>query len=484
MSSLLVAPEMLETAAADAAQIGSAVRAAHLTAVIPTTALQAAGADEVSAAIAALFGSHAQEYQAAAAQAATRYEQFVRTLGAAAASYAGAEAAIATSMQGALGAVTAPTQLLGSPLLASTANAASTGFQTFVDGPIHTIGQAWINSPFGRALDPIINAPAQLLLGRDLIGNGGGGQTGTGGQAPVSGGGSSTSIQIDFVRHGQSEANLANIISAAAPGPALTSLGVTEAQTIAATLAGQGPFAGIFTSQLLRTQMTAAPLVSAVGWLGNVPQLAGLNEIAVGSYEGLPEISLQGLAWAIGPLEWWLGLPIVPVLAPGAHFNGVLFYQGFNSALQSMYGSALTNPVLAANGNITDVAYSSQFTIELGTMMTVKNPDPLLMLTNQLPNTGEVVVQGSPQNGWTLVSWDGVSVPQHSLPLELLGSTRDLIMAPQFAAYNIVHSIATGDSATVVSAVQAGLDEVGYATLNYPIAVAEDVVDAVSNLSL
>jgi broad specificity phosphatase PhoE len=476
MSSVLVVPEMLETAAADAAQIGSAVRAAHLTAVIPTIAIQAAGADEVSATITALFGAHAQEYQAAAAQAATHYEQFVRTLGAAAASYAGAEAAIATSMQGALGAMTPPTQLLGSPLLANAANAASTGFQTFVGGPMHTIGQAWVNSPFGRALDPIINASTGALFGRDLIGNG----SGTGGQAPAGGGGGSAkSITIDFVRHGQSEANLANIISTAVPGPTLTSLGMFQAQTIANTLFGQGPFAGIFSSQLLRTQLTAAPLATLLG-VTNVPQLAGLNEISAGNYEGLPVVSLQSLVYAVGPIAWWLGFPIVPMLAPGAHLNGVTFYQGFNSALQTMYATTVNS----SPGNITDAAFSSQFAIEIGTMMTVKNPDPLLMFTNQLPNTGEVVVQGSPQDGWTLVSWDGVSVPQHSLPLELLGTTRDLIMAPQFAAYNIWHSLGTGDPATVISAVQAGVDEVGYETVLFPVAVAEDVVDAVSNLPL
>ena len=102
MSLVLVAPDVLETAAADLVRIGSAVTAGNLAAAIPTTQVAAAGADEVSAAIAALFGTHAREYQAAASQAATYYERFVRTLGAAATSYAGTEAAIAMSMQAAL----------------------------------------------------------------------------------------------------------------------------------------------------------------------------------------------------------------------------------------------------------------------------------------------------------------------------------------------------------------------------------------------
>jgi PE family len=157
MSFLLVAPDILETAAADITQIGSAINAGNLAAAIPTTAVTAAAADEVSTAIAALFGAHAQKYQAAAAQLATYHEQFVGELSAAAASYAGTEATIDTTLQGVVTAVN---------------TAAANGFQTLVYGPIHASGEAWISSSIGQTLDPIINAPADALFGRELIGNG------------------------------------------------------------------------------------------------------------------------------------------------------------------------------------------------------------------------------------------------------------------------------------------------------------------------
>ncbi|WP_152406652.1 PE family protein, partial [Mycobacterium tuberculosis] len=78
--------------------------------------------DEVSAAIAALFGTHAQEYQALSARVATFHEQFVRSLTAAGSAYATAEAANASPLQAleqqVLGAINAPTQLwLGRPLI-------------------------------------------------------------------------------------------------------------------------------------------------------------------------------------------------------------------------------------------------------------------------------------------------------------------------------------------------------------------------------
>jgi hypothetical protein len=405
----------------------------------------AAGADEVSAAIAALFGAHAQQYQAAAARAATYYEQFVHTLGAAAASYAGTEVTIATSMQRALGG---------------------------------TVGEAWITSPLGRVLDPIINAPTDVLFGRDLIGTGV-----AAGTATIGTGGNQPSIAIDFVRHAQSIGNAAGLIDTSVPGTGLTQLGQQQAQTIGNVLAGQGPFAGMYASQLIRTQQTAAPLAALLGM--NVQVLPGLNELYAGAFNGLSQVSPGGLLYLVGPVAWTLGLPLVPMLAPGSpHINGVVFDQAFTGALQTMYGNALANPVVATNGKITDVAFSSEFAIEVGTMMNVKNPDPLLMLTDPLPNNGVVVVQGDPQDGWTLVSWNGMPVPPASLPTELFVDVRDLIMAPQFATYNIWESLHTGDPTTIVNAIRDGVDEVGTATVHFPLAVTQDLVDAVRGSSL
>lgn len=120
MSFLVVVPEFLTSAAADVENIGSTLRAANAAAAASTTALAAAGADEVSAAVAALFARFGQEYQAVSAQASAFHQQFVQTLNSASGSYAAAEATIASQLQTAqhdlLGAVNAPTEtLLGRP---------------------------------------------------------------------------------------------------------------------------------------------------------------------------------------------------------------------------------------------------------------------------------------------------------------------------------------------------------------------------------
>lgn len=69
MSYLLVAPELLTSAATDLEGIASALSTANLAAAVPTTGMLAAGADEVSAAVASLFAGYGQAYQSISLQA-------------------------------------------------------------------------------------------------------------------------------------------------------------------------------------------------------------------------------------------------------------------------------------------------------------------------------------------------------------------------------------------------------------------------------
>jgi len=93
MSYLFTQPQALTTAASDLAGIGSAISAATSAAATPTTGVLAAGADEISAAMALIFGAHGQRYQAMSAQACALHRQIVQTLNANGGAYASAEAA-------------------------------------------------------------------------------------------------------------------------------------------------------------------------------------------------------------------------------------------------------------------------------------------------------------------------------------------------------------------------------------------------------
>ncbi|WP_318580726.1 PE family protein [Mycobacterium liflandii] len=86
--------------------MGSAVSTATAAAARSTTLLLAAGADEVSTHIAALFSTHGLQYQLASAQAAEFHERFVLTLAADANTYLTTE--IANAQRCLAGAINAP----------------------------------------------------------------------------------------------------------------------------------------------------------------------------------------------------------------------------------------------------------------------------------------------------------------------------------------------------------------------------------------
>lgn len=99
MSWVIAAPEYVAAAANDLAGIAATLSSANSAAAVPTASVLAAGADEVSAGIAAMFGAHAQAYQAISQQAALFHNQFVQLMTAGAGQYAETEAINALPMQ-------------------------------------------------------------------------------------------------------------------------------------------------------------------------------------------------------------------------------------------------------------------------------------------------------------------------------------------------------------------------------------------------
>ncbi len=120
MTSMLVQPQLMVTAASDAAGIGSAIEQARSAAAAPTTGLVAAAEDEVSAATAAVFGSFGQQYQAMLAQATAYHDQFVAALSGASTAYAQAEASVAGTLG--LSSAAPTTSSFGTPYTPTTTN--------------------------------------------------------------------------------------------------------------------------------------------------------------------------------------------------------------------------------------------------------------------------------------------------------------------------------------------------------------------------
>jgi Histidine phosphatase superfamily (branch 1) len=292
------------------------------------------------------------------------------------------------------------------------------------------------------------------------------------------------SIVLDFVRHGESIDNHAGIIDTTPPGTALDTTGEGQASDVAAAIQNEygTNIAGVFDSEELRAQETAQPLLDALstaaGHTVTATTLGGLNEIPAGAFEGDPTTSLEGILYLLGPLSWALGDVLVPDVGDPS-INGVTFDESFGAAVQSIYDGTAS-----ATGTANDVAFSSEGAIAVWTLMNVNNPDfsVLLQAVEQtggfLPNTGQVVIEGSPGD-WTLVSYNGVAVPQDpGLGTELFVDFRNLIEAPQFAGYDIYEALLTGNSATIEAALQTGLTQVDTALSQFPVEVFDQLVAA------
>lgn len=200
------------------------------------------------------------------------------------------------------------------------------------------------------------------------------------------------SITLTLIRHAESEANAADIASTVVPGPGLTPLGQQQADTLANSLAGNN-YDGVFASQMLRTQQTAAPVAKSLS--KQVTVLPGLNEIPAGWFEGMPMKDTSG-TFQLGPESWLKGDRRFGI--PGS-VDGDQFNEAFSSAVQNIYDSGDDKPL----------AFTSGLAMMIWTLLNSRNGKPSLLADHPIPNTGQIVLSGNPVTGWTLVSWDGIT---------------------------------------------------------------------------
>ena len=199
------------------------------------------------------------------------------------------------------------------------------------------------------------------------------------------------SITLTFIRHAESQSNAAHVINTDIPGPSLTEDGQGQAEQLAHQLA-RNNFDGVYASDMVRTQQTAAPLAHALGKPVNI--LPGLREIDAGRYDDTPTKKADS-TYLLAPALWLKGdlKDAVPGSISGEEFN-----DQFTAAVQKIYDS----------GNSRPVAFSHAESITYWTLINVKNPKDSLATSHHLPNLGRVVITGSPALGWTLVDWDGI----------------------------------------------------------------------------
>lgn len=202
-------------------------------------------------------------------------------------------------------------------------------------------------------------------------------------------------MRLLLVRHGQTPANVRGELDTAAPGPGLTELGRRQADAIVDAL-GHEPIAAIYVSKLRRTHDTAAPLAAA---LGLTPiELPGTHEIEAGDVEGRSDReSVHTYLRTI--FAWGSGDPSVAM--PGGP-DGHAFFARFDEAIAGI--------VAAHPADATVAVVSHGAAIRVWTGARVRHLGDGFTAENHLENTGVVVIDGSPEAGWTALSWAGLPV--------------------------------------------------------------------------
>lgn len=278
-------------------------------------------------------------------------------------------------------------------------------------------------------------------------------------------------MRVTFVRHAESEANANHIIDTTVPGPGITATGRQQAEDVVDRL-GDNNYDAIYASTMLRTQQTATPMSQYLGL--PIQVVDGISEIPAGALEGKSQ-DQYGTAYILAPLKWAGLLPGAPAdltaTQPGTDFDGNDFNAGVNGALQDMYDKGDRNAVVFSHGA----------TIMFWTIMNAKNlsmaQKGMLLSQYTLGNTDYVVVEGNPEDGWTLVDWNGQKfTPEPSFEHELGLQFRTLSRQLQQAADSVVQSFASGNPATIATAINRGVAAAGFSVLKFNRAVNAEII--------
>jgi broad specificity phosphatase PhoE len=218
-------------------------------------------------------------------------------------------------------------------------------------------------------------------------------------------------VRLLLIRHGQTPANVAGLLDTAIPGAGLTDLGERQAAALPEALADED-IEAVYASVLVRTQLTAAPLAAARNL--DVTVRDGIRELSAGDLEMLPGDSPRGreymrvvFAWAAG--ETGLRMP------------------GGESGAEALarYDAVVAEAAASGAGTVAMVSHGAA--IRMWTAARADNVDVPFAAAHPLRNTGAVVLEGSPADGWKALSWAGETVtpsgpggptglPLHPLP--------------------------------------------------------------------
>lgn len=200
-------------------------------------------------------------------------------------------------------------------------------------------------------------------------------------------------MRLLLVRHGQTTANVAGLLDTDEPGAGLTDLGLEQAGALPEVLRDES-IEVLYASTLVRTQQTAAPLASFLGLEVRVRE--GLREVRAGTLEMRgDDASVQvyldtTFAWSSGDVH---------VRMPGAE-SGAEVFARYDAVVDEIAGSGAGTAAIVSHGSV----------IRTWTAARARNITADFVARNALANTGAVLLEGSPRDGWHALTWEGRAV--------------------------------------------------------------------------
>lgn len=196
-------------------------------------------------------------------------------------------------------------------------------------------------------------------------------------------------MRLLLIRHGQTPNNVTGALDTGFPGAGLTELGEAQAAAIPASLAAEDVSA-LYASPLVRTQLTGNPLAKERGL--DVTVRPGLEEISAGSLEMRSDI--DAVHAYLGGLSAWLRRELDHVMPGGT--TGRDFLDRYDGAVRGIAARHGRDDTVALFSHGAAIRVFATIAAEL---------DAEKVAEMWINNTGMVLLDGHPGEGWDLVQW-------------------------------------------------------------------------------
>lgn len=177
----------------------------------------------------------------------------------------------------------------------------------------------------------------------------------------------------------------------------------------------------------------------------------------------------------MAPIKWLQGNLTPSIDGTSNTVNGTQFNARMAAALKTIYDNGDRNAVVFSHGGA----------IMFWTLMNAKNLTLVqkftILQTAALKNTDYVVIEGNPEDGWTLVNWNGTQYStEPTLEAQVALQVRTLTRQLAASAQQVIDALKTQDITKVIAAVRQGVSDAAYSFVKFGRNVGPKITTAIT----